>query len=530
MSENKFFGRLLELELLKKRFDAFLQGYRQNIAIIGDELVGKTTLIYHFLNKFSDNRVLTVYLQVRPETVDSFAKRFIGVLLYNFLINSALPLKEDLNFLIDKSSKYLPQTTEKIRSILSSTSKRKRNNVITELLSLCELIHQETGKRCIVIFDEFHNFESLGINHLYSEWSKLLISQKNTMYIIISSAKYKTHSILSKELSLLFGNFELLEIEPFDVRTSEFYIEHATKPLVLPKGLSSYIIHFTGGYPFYLDLICQELRKEKQCKLTEVLENLLFESSGILNQRFSAYLKLFLDNQSSQQYLSILYLVANSTNKIKDISHMLHKPQKEIIPKINNLLEVDAITRQGDFLRINDRVFAFWLKFVHKEKTNALTFDSKNQKEIFRNYIETGINEFLQNCEKSVKDRIYELLQSFQDETIQIDTRKLRLSQFREIKPLEFNNLALKEGIIGRSVDSLWIIAIKPDMLTEDYVAEFARECRKYRHKDQKKVIVTLRDIDMNARLRAMEEKILTLDLENLNEILDLYSKPWVVV
>ena len=222
--EDKFFARKDYLDILEKRIRDLKYGYRQNIAVIGDELVGKTSIIYHFLNKFCENHIVTLYLEIRPETIHSFARRFTGVLLYNFLVNSGIPLKEDLGFLIQKSRPYIPKTIEKINLILSAVEKRKKNNIFTELLSLCDLIHEETGKYCVLILDEFHHLEKLGIKDLYKEWSRLLILQKTTMYIIVSSMKFKTRSVLSKDLSLLFGNFELLTVEPFDIKTSEEYL------------------------------------------------------------------------------------------------------------------------------------------------------------------------------------------------------------------------------------------------------------------------------------------------------------------
>ncbi|MFZ2357456.1 MAG: hypothetical protein WAW67_06530, partial [Candidatus Omnitrophota bacterium] len=217
-------------------------------------------------------------------------------------------------------------------------------------------------------------------------------------------------------------------------------------------------------------------------------------------------------------------------NRLKDIAHIEHKTQKELNQKINSLLEIDAITRLGDFLKINDRVFSFWLKFVYQEKLNSLTFDAKNQKAIFRGYIESGINEFLVSSQMPLMERITEVLRQFSDDTIQIEQKRMRLNHFREIKPLEFNNKNLKEGLIGRSHDSLWIMAFKNDSLTEDYVADFSKECKRYRNKTQRKIIIALKDIDANARLRALEERILTWDLNNLNQILDLFSKPRVIV
>lgn len=527
--EEKFFDRQPYLDILEKRVSALLEGYRQNIAIIGDELVGKTSIIFKFLNKFYDNRIVVVYLEVRPESLNLFAKRFIGALLYNLLLNSGIPLKEDLDFLVGKSEKYIPRTIEKIRLILGGLEKRRKNNVFSELLSLCEMVKQETGKSCVVIFDEFNNLENIDSKNIYKEWAKLLISQKNTMYIIVSSLKFKTKTILSKNLSLLFGNFEVVTVEPFDIKTSEEYLRCQLSGINLNAGLKNFIVHLTGGYPLYLEVITDTLLKSESVNLPDIIENILFDASGILNQRFSNYLKRFLDSSHSQEYISILYLISSGHNKLKDIAHILHKTRKELGVRINHMLELDTITRSGDFLKINDRVFGFWLRFVYQEKLRSLTFDAKNQKAVFRKNIEEMIEEFMSNAQKPVIERMSELLRLFEDEIVQIEKKRLRLNHFREIRPLEFNKRGLKEGLIGRSSDSLWIMAFKYGLLTEEDITEFSKECKKYRHKLQRKIIITFNDVDTNARLRALEEKIWTWDLNNVNQVLDLFYKPRII-
>ncbi|MBU1726017.1 MAG: hypothetical protein KJ880_00060 [Candidatus Omnitrophica bacterium] len=526
---DNLFDRKNYLELLKKRVSSLKDGYRQNIAIVGDEFVGKTSIIYKFLSQYYDTRTVILYLDIRLESVASFTKRFIAVLLYNFLANSDTALKEDLDFLILRSEKYIPKTIERVRAILNAAAKRKKNNILTELLSLCDTINQETGKSCVVIFDEFHNLELLGIKGIYREWSKLLISQKNTMYIITSSAKYRTKEILSKELALLFGNFELVTVEPFDIKTSKEYLTEKIGSLNLDPGLFDFIIHFTGGFPLYLKIITETLIKSPKTGLTEILENLLFDASGILNQRFSNYIKRFTDLPKHNDYLSTLYLIASGKNKIKEIAHILKKPIKLINQKVARLLELDTITRNGDFLKINDRVFAFWLRFVYQEKIHSLTFDTKDKQQKFMNNIKEAIQEFLTNSQKSVIERIEELLRLFEDDTIQIERKKLRLNHFREIKPLEFNRGCLKTGLLGRSAESLWIMGYKFDSLTEEDVSEFSKECKKYHHKLQRKIIFTLNEIDSNTRLKALEEKVLAWDINHINSMLDLYSKPWLI-
>ncbi|MBU0502913.1 MAG: hypothetical protein ABH882_06045 [Candidatus Omnitrophota bacterium] len=530
MNENNIFGRQVYLDILEKRINDFKEGYRQNIAIIGDESIGKTSLVFEFLRKFYDNSVITVYLEVRPESLATFGKRFIGVLLYNFLVNSNINLKEDLDFLINKSYSYIPKTVDKIRVILKDLEKRKKDNIFFDLLSLCDLIYQETGKLSLVIMDEFHNFDNAQAKKLYSEWSKSLMVQKNTMYIILSSSVCRARALLSKELSLLFGNFQVVEIEPFDAQTTEEYLSLKLEGINIDPELKNFLAHFTAGHPFYLEIIANLLLKSPQVDLVDLLEDIIFESSGILNQRFHNYLKRFESGKHSDVHIAILYSVSRGQNKIKDLVHITHTPKKELESRINYLLSVDALSRNGDFLKINDRVFSFWLRFVYQQKLRSFTYDAQNQKSVFRKNIEDMVGEFLNSSGKSVFQRVKELLNLFADDSIQIEKKRLKLTHFREIKKVEFTNRGIREGLVCRSGESLWIIAFKPDVLNEIDISEFARECKKFRYRLQKKIIITMREMDANSRLRALEEKIMTWDVDNLNQILDLYSRPRIAI
>lgn len=527
--KDKFFDRKQSLELLEKRIIGLKDGYRQNIAILGDELVGKTSLVFKLLSKFCDNRFLILYIESRHETLQSFGRRFIGILLYNFLLNSNVHLKEDLNFLLEKSASFIPKTVEKARSILKDLEKRKKENIFNRLMSLCDLINLETEKNCVVIIDEFINIENFGVKNIYNEWAQLLIVQKKVMYIIISSQQTKAKNILSKDLSLLFGNFEILILEPFESKNTEDYLDFRLKSAGLNKGIKNFLVHFTGGYPFYLDVITESILNSPQAEVVDILDHLLFTNSGILNQRFSNLIKRFSNTNCSQEYVNILRFISNGQNRIKEITHFLHKNQSDIIPKINFLLETDVITRFGDFLKINDRVFSFWLKFVYQEKQQSLSFDAQNQNSFFKKNLEDMIKDYLYVDNKPVSERIVDLLRMFSDDRLQVEKKNMRLTHFREIKPLEFNHSGIKEGLICRSNDSIWVIGLKNDLVTEEDITDFSKECKKYRNKLERKIIVTMRDLDANSRLMALEEKIWTWDLNHLNHIMDLFSKPRII-
>ena len=140
------------------------------------------------------------------------------------------------------------------------------------------------------------------------------------------------------------------------------------------------------------------------------------------------------------------------------------------------------------------------------------------------------IKEFLADSNKAIVERVSELLHLFENDGVYIERKRLRLTNFREVKHLKFNRPRLKDGLIGRSGESLWIIAIKNDLLTEEDIAEFSKECKRYRKKLQKRIFISSSEIDTNVRLKALEEKIWPWNLNNLNLLCDLFNKPTIIL
>ena len=72
-----FFGRAEILELLNKRVLALKDGYRQNVALTGQSLSGKSSIILHFLHTAGSEGFIPVYIEVVKEPFRAFANKFM---------------------------------------------------------------------------------------------------------------------------------------------------------------------------------------------------------------------------------------------------------------------------------------------------------------------------------------------------------------------------------------------------------------------------------------------------------------------
>lgn len=540
--KEQFIGREEVIKLINKRLLGLKDGYRQNIALLGDELIGKTWITKFVFDNFSDSEIIPLYFDLSQPVTNIFIQRFFNTILFSFLKTKDIILpKENFNRLIEESKHHIPNTASKIEELSSNVAKNKLDiATFRDMLSLLEILSQETKQKIVVIFDEFQNLESLKIRNIFQELGKKIMAQKDTMYIVSSSHKTRAKKIIQDELSLLFGNFEILDIDHFENRSSNILIKNRLKNIHMPQDIANFLINFTGGHPFYLDKISQHIYQNALVLDSDnitpfifiySLENILFNQWGILNLRFQNYIDL-LNLKNKPDTLNMLLLIAQGKNRIKDLSSLLHKNYRDINQKLARLIESNTIYRAGSFYNINDRVFNFWLNFVYLEKINNLSQNYEDQVISFRNKIEQSLIEFIEMSKKDISQRLYDLFSLFTNDSVRLGRNKIILSKFKEIESLNFDGLYIKRGFFCLSEEESWLIGFKYGDITEECVCEFIRETNKIRKKEKsvRRLIIGLDKTEINARLLAKEAKITTWDIDHLNTLLDLYSKPRLII
>ncbi|OGX23217.1 MAG: hypothetical protein A3J51_05650 [Omnitrophica WOR_2 bacterium RIFCSPHIGHO2_02_FULL_45_21] len=543
----EFYGRQDILSILDKRANGLNKGYRQNIAIIGAECIGKTYLTKYWLSRYCDRHTVCVYIEVNPQAPQGgqaagiFLRKFIGTLLYAFLENSALTLKDDdIDFLIKKSERYAPQTCALARELIFERKRISAHDAFIGSLELTEVLHRETGKYCIVIFDEFHLLEALRIKDFYLSWRKQIMLNKHTMYILLSSRKQLANKIFASDLALLFGSFEKIELEAFDNKTAQSLVKDRLKSLPAPAHILNFIINFSSAHPFYLTVLCDAFRDYHVREpllpvgldsLISSLENIFIDSWGILNRRFS-WIVSEIEKQFKEPSLSVKILLglARGLTRTQTISGFAGKTKKEVSAVLNQFCACDVVSKNAESYYLNDRFFGFWLESVYALRLSSFTVDSESTKQLFRKWLSELYADFCSAQSREPAERILELFSQFNNESVELQKKRIRLDHFKEVKLLRLSGKQIKDGILARTPNCLWIAGFKEERVNEDDILEFVNLCKRFKYtKAQKRIFIAFDDIDPNARLIAKEAKINTWDMSLINSLLDIYDKPRIV-
>jgi len=538
--DHNFYGRRSVLDVLKKRVMGLKDGYRQNVALLGIRYIGKTALLQRLISQMDEQDVFFVYLDLENRDFNFFANQFTKSLLYNFLKKENLPLQEDLKLLCIALKDRLPRTVFIVQAIESFSSHGKYLEAYHMLLSLPEVFTQETGKSVVLIFDEFEHLENFNIPDVFAELGKRIMTQKNCLYMVASSSPQKTQAILSEKLSLLFGNFEIIPLEPFNFSEAQGLIDHNLEGVKIGLHLKNFIADFTGGYPLYINLLCQELiclsgvyaQEEIYAPIvTQAIENVVFNPWGVISRHFELQINALTTQKSAALTVALLGALAQGKHKISDLVENLQLKPAQISARINVLMESGIVERNGNYFHIKDKLFSYWIKYVHQRRLHIIDMEIGRSRKLFKEEINKALNDFGMVARKDLSVRVADLMHKFDNESFTLCGRRYKLSAFHDIKPLKLRTGSGNyfDVITAQGQEGLWLVVLKKDPVHDNELNGIIEEIKKLDPKPARSIIVSLSSFDENAKLRALQEKLWIWDEDQLNCLMHLFDEPIIV-
>ncbi|MDD4956044.1 MAG: ATP-binding protein [Candidatus Omnitrophica bacterium] len=537
----KFFGREEILGTLHKRVTALKGGYRQNIALTGPMLAGKSSILRHFLNNVKDQDIMPIYIELDGEDFRVFCDRFIATLLYRYLKAMAFKVDGDVKALAEEAKKTIPVTIEHIDTIYADLGAKRTDNAYEALLNLTSVFKAETGKNCIVILDEFQNMSHFKLKRPFQVFGRYIMTQKNTMYIVSSSQKTLLKEILSRKLSLLFGNFEVIEVGGFDDQTARSFILDKVQETQIADDIRNYLIQVTGGNPFYLETLSKRFEEHYRKKKDEVrakecfldaFADLLYESSGVLNQYFTNNINFFIEKKTRKKFLPLLLSLASGNSTAKAIHKDLGRMDGDLGKKLQKLIEMDLVFNSGVFYKLSDKLFEFWLKYVYMLKTRSMIDDMDIKYIEFKKAVGDEFTRYQEFRSKGHIGAMRELLDRFSNEKVKFNLNCRIMPGLSKVHVGALDATGNVHEMVGETATAKWIYRAKLlDKVDEQDVLDLmaVKMCKNSR-KPVKKVLITLKGIEQNAFLLAKEHNIWIWDIAQLNHIMRLYNMFEIVI
>ena len=536
--QQNFFGRTAIMELLKKRVLDLKEGYRQNVALFGNRYIGKTTILRHFLANL-DEEITVLYIDVENKDFRFFLDQFVGSLLHHYSLSRKLPLHEDVALLLESVQESIPHTVSVIRKIYKDYHAKKLSTSFHGLLALPEIFTNETGRVCVLVLDEFHRLEEVTVPNAFAHLGKKIMTQKKCLYVVTSSHPQQAKKILSEELSLLFGNFETISVDPLDPQTSRQFIDETLQGIQTKEPLCDFLVDFTGGYPLYLHLICKELVSlsilHNQDEifipvLAQAAENTIFNRWGLISRHFELMVQELAGGKGNQIIPALLMCLANDKHKADDLCAALGFKKNQVAGKLSRLKDEGIIFKNGNFYYFRDKLLKYWIKYIFQPRLKDLGGNPKQRREQFHQEFQACVENFNVTFRKGLPLRVMELLYCFDNEAFDLNGRKYKLPLFREIVPWKVSNEQGQSLDVIKALtnEDVWLIAVKGENVSEAEVSTLLEESRKNAPKSRRHLIISLKTPDENTRLKALQERCWIWNEDEINALLTLFNKPYI--
>ncbi len=530
------------LNTLIHRVNSLAEGYRQNIAVIGESSIGKTRLIKNLLSsdKIKNDAIIPIYLEVKIEPFEFCAKRFIKSALYQLLHSDPLlTTPPDTILLLEDMKRNYPKTAQTCMRVLQDIERNRFDDAYSFMMDIPATIFEESKKHCVLILDEFHNIGNFSLKHPFAALAKKIMIQKDIMYLLLSSKSTVSHRILNEKLSLLFGNFEKINLLPFDINMSRSFLQDNISSATLPQVYLDFIASFTGNKPFYMKVLCDEMERsvfsgkihaEDYVKLIDsALLETIFKKTGIINQHFFNLFYRISDGKLLSKTASILIALSSGSNKQLDIARSSRMQARDASRILSRLVEMDIIARNGSFYRFKDKLFCFWVQSAYLKKILSFSLDETLEQELFKKDVSKKLAMFLQEFEKELSSRIVELFRLFKNDVIQLNGRRHKFISFDEVQKID-EDPSSDTNIMAKSGRSKWLCTVRREHVTENDIAGIIKEIKRKSRNNRinRNIIISLAGINENAYLMAKEARFWVWDLESLNVLMELYGKPQV--
>jgi hypothetical protein len=509
-----------KLAILDKRISAFPQGYRQNLALLGDSEEEIAYLLEEYLNSCVSREVAVIHADTRHIDQRDFFKSIAASILSEYLRKA-----EPLDNLILEASPILPSTTHYIKEVTKKTSAPG----FLESLELVNKFIIESGRKCVFIVENFLGLRRL-FPHFHNEFSKFIVIQRNCMVILTSAYVKESEKFLATELNVLFGNFENVYLNEMSFVDNYVYMKQALTKFPCSPFFISFFVNIMSSNTMYYDLMQRSIREHyrqdaEESSIVTMLYQSLYTRQSYLFQKFINKIN-FIENNCKDFYslTKILIALSNGYARRQELSSLHIVETRELQNKLQKLCDMNYVDSIGDLYKVKDSLFAFWLSHVFIFTFFSPLRNPVKNRILFEKKAQETLALFKETFYKDNVKRVLELISSFKDDTLRFGRFKYKLPCVERTRIVSYpeKNFHL---IVGEGKEIIFV-GIK-DACTEDKdILDFLEQGSSVKGKGVRKIFISLDKVSSAVKLVAKNNKLPLWDIDEINRIMTVYNKP----
>lgn len=379
------------LAALHRNAELIQQGLGMNLALVGQRRIGKTMIAQRFADDLYERHspLVPVYFDVaRNLSVPAvFAIRLLASVGRSFVEADGRQVEQSSGVINATGLLAVADQTRDetivatARQVAREMEKDRPDErlLLETTLSCLEQTAQRTGRKPLVILDEFHSVTQLDsfprIRDMLGVVGPILSQQIEVRYVVASSNTRMVERIVQSATSPLFDQFQVVPVPPFDqAATAQFCRKSLPDHLLAPKAIAR-LFEFTSGHPFYLNSLTTTMRwLDRDETGGDVLDRAIYEEILTREGRIYQYCQHRVETALAEArgrttLRSVLLVLAEEGRQtLSEIAAQLKRTPGEVRSYLKRLAGFDLIGRVGHRYYIADPIIALWIKFTILER------------------------------------------------------------------------------------------------------------------------------------------------------------------
>ena len=515
---------------LQQHLNAFQEGFRHNLAIVGPAGSGKSVLLRHVLEAASRDASI-VYCSLQRDSLRTFLKQFSAAVL-----RAAAGVSDELPFeaVLDRAQACAPRTAEAIRALLERhATGHVPAEAFTHALDVIPLLHDECRRPCVLVLDEFLHLEDLGLSHAFHELGKRVMTWPFVFFLVTSSSSYRARDILRERLHLLFGQFELVSLSTIEPDAALAWMQTELPGVQAQPEIAQFVLHWLGGSPWAIHLLLRRMQERMRLggerrvstgTLFQAAWDVLGSPDGALYHWCATRLEQVIHHPHGLLAREALIAVACGARTSQAIAKQTGTA-RHVASALQLLVEHDLVERKGACWVMIDQLMACWVATIlgSSERDSAPSRAASKQR--FAEILLAMWTSWEGAASQSLAQRIGGLLSQFHNETVSLDSKTGRLPSFDSLQ----DHRPFQDGttyLVADSTDRRWCCLIHEGALEESGIAAFEHFCRAQHPRPTRKVVNAHAGLELNAKLLAKESNMWVWEPQDMHLLFLLYGQP----
>jgi hypothetical protein len=522
-------------ERLRHRVDAFGEGFRHNLAVLGPLGSGKTFQLQQLTTPAPPGRLI-VYCPLFRESARSFLRRFLCAVLQAGWQNGRSEDSDEvsadfsLERLLEQTETGLPMTAAAVRHVEALMTRRLYGEAFGRALDTIPVLVEERNMPCMLILDEFLFLEELGLAHAFHELGKRVMTWPKTLFILSSSSVHRARTILRERLQLLFGQFELLTLEAVSPEQAAAMTHDELQAIPGSGSLSPFLNQWLGSYPWHLTVFLRRLRElaalSSQAETAETLFlqtawDLLSHAGGTLHQWCASRVEELSHGRSGGRALEALIHIAGGARTMTELSKRTGR--SGLSDALQLLMERDLVERNGTCWMVPDPILRCWLSTVLLAQREDAHLKSGAVRLRIEDTLRTRWAEWMRATQLTFPEQVTALFGKFCDDTVSLDAKTGRLPKFDTVAA--HAGAAAGVYLVADGLGKRWCASVQDTPVDEAGIAHFDAFCRSQSPKPSRKVVVSRAGLQENARLLAKSTNMWVWEGGDLSTLMGLYGQ-----